>query len=222
MAFIGAQSAIDLSAGPRYPGSVNFYGQNGNSYWYGTGGFGEELDFLVKLSGSGNKVKSVAYWFDGSAAFYINKINLSPNRFTQKAASGIKGLLDGKDTVVGSDSADIILGEGKNDLLIGNAGNDRILGGSGKDKLFGESGNDTLIGGSGKDLMTGGQGRDTFVLQRGASYDIIRDFSNADTITVKGYDDDNVRVVERRGDAFLYANRDLLARVNDGAGLDVI
>ena len=79
-----------------------------------------------------------------------------------------------------------------------------------------------MDGGSGSDTMTGGSGRDTFLLRRGTGYDIVEDFSNRDQITVHGFNDNRVRVVERNGDALLYAKGDLLARVVDGAGMNLI
>ena len=85
----------------------------------------------------------------------------------------------------------------------------------------GGGGNDRLIGGGGNDRLIGGGGRDTFVLSRGRGYDIIEDFSNYDQITVKGFNDNRVRVSEKNGDALLYAGNDLLARVVDGAGMSI-
>ena len=70
--------------------------------------------------------------------------------------------------------------------------------------------------------MTGGSGSDIFLIQRGSGYDIIEDFSNKDQINVQGFKNSRVIQRERNGDAFLYAGNDLLARVVDGAGMNII
>ena len=225
MAFIGASSAIDMSVDPLNPAlfgnALNFYTQSGDKYYYGIGEFGEGLDLTFTLSGT--KMDSVAYFIDGSIAFYIDEINLGIKQFERKTTkSGFKGLLHRKDTVFGSDFNDTLLGGAKNDTLYGQSGNDRLIGGSGRDKLFGGAGNDTLIGGKGKDIMRGDAGRDTFVIRRGQGHDIIKDFSNQDQIRVQGFNKNRVRVVERGDDALLFAGKDLLARVVDGAGMNLI
>ena len=96
-----------------------------------------------------------------------------------------------------------------------------INGGSSNDTLIGGSGRDRLEGGTGYDRLSGGKGADTFVLQKGKGYDKITYFSTADTMTVKGFDDSNVRAVSKKGDVYLYAGkRDLLAIVLDGDGMN--
>ena len=96
-----------------------------------------------------------------------------------------------------------------------------INGGSSNDTLIGGSGRDRLEGGTVYDRLSGGKGADTFVLQKGKGYDKITYFSTADTITVKGFDDSNVRAVSKKGDVYLYAGkRDLLAIVLDGNGMN--
>ena len=52
--------------------------------------------------------------------------------------------------------------------------------------------------------MIGGAGKDTFVLKKGAGYDIIEDFSNNDQINVQGFNNKRVTIRERNGDAWLY------------------
>ena len=68
----------------------------------------------------------------------------------------------------------------------------------------------------------GGGGSDTFVIKRGNGYDIIEDFRNRDQINVKGFNDNRVRIETDGDDALLYAKGDLLARVVDGAGMNII
>ncbi|MCB1496888.1 MAG: hypothetical protein KDJ86_13955 [Bauldia sp.] len=63
-------------------------------------------------------------------------------------------LLNGDDTVIGSN---------QNDVLFGFAGADEIEGRNGKDKLFGGDDSDILNGGRGRDKLTGGADADTFV-----------------------------------------------------------
>ena len=151
---------------------------------------------------------------------------------TLKGQSGNDTLYghSGKDRLKGGSGNDRLYGGNKNDKLYGQSGNDYLTGGAGKDKLYGGSSNDELIGGSGNDLLeggtgsdilTGGKGKDTFILQRGKGYDTITYFSDADIIKVKGYNDNSMRSVNKRGDVYLYAGKkDLLAIIKDGNGRD--
>ena len=51
---------------------------------------------------------------------------------------------------------------------------------------------------------------------------MIEHFTNADQVTVQGFNDNRVRVVDQGDDAFLYAKGDLLAKVVGGAGMNII
>lgn len=119
----------------------------------------------------------------------------------------------GNDTLIGNKSDNEIIGDSGNDVLKGQKGDDIINGGAGSDKL---------IGGIGGDIMRGGGGSDTFVIKRGNGHDIIEDFSNRDQINVQGFNDNRVRIEIDGDDALLYAKGDLLARVVDGAGMNII
>ena len=119
----------------------------------------------------------------------------------------------GNDKLIGNKSDNEIIGDSGNDVLNGQKGDDIISGGAGSDKL---------IGGKGGDIMSGGDGSDTFVIKRGNGYDIIEDFSNRDQINVQGFNDNRVRIETDGDDALLYAKGDLLVRVIDGAGMNII
>lgn len=78
-------------------------------------------------------------------------------------------LLDGDDTVVGTNDhemilgnrgLDVFLGEGGNDSLFGGKENDYLAGNSGDDLVSGERDNDSLYGNDGNDLIRGGKGDD--------------------------------------------------------------
>ena len=127
------------------------------------------------------------------------------------AATGGTVRLDGaaseNDRLTGTADVDLLAGGTGNDLLAGRGGNDTLLGGSGQDILRGGSGADVLRGGSGADRLSGGAGRDlvdggagrdilwgragadTFVFDRGAGTDRIRDFQNdLDRIDLRDFD----------------------------------
>ena len=70
----------------------------------------------------------------------------------------------------------------KANKIIGSEENDYIDGGLGKDTIYGGEGNDTLYGGKGNDVLYGGNGADIFVYGAGDGNDIIKDYSNEDTI----------------------------------------
>jgi len=116
-------------------------------------------------------------------------------------------LLNGNDTIYGSNYADTLLGFGGNDTMHGGHGNDHVVGGSGNDRLFGDAdddvlhgaddndhvdggsgadhlfgdaGDDVLAGRAGSDILTGGSGADHFVFRaalNAVNVDRITDFS---------------------------------------------
>ena len=196
MAFVGAVTPIDLSAGPASyydPNAFNFYTFDNDTWYYGTGEAGQELDILVKgtnLTTIFGTIERVGYFYDSKLLAYVSKINKPVSTVELQLQSGIKGLLSGNDTVVGSNSKDKILGMSGNDFLIGKGGNDTIYGnsgqdvmdgGAGNDRLFGGSSNDTLYGKNGKDLLKGNTGKDT--LYGGNNNDKLYGQSGIDTLT---------------------------------------
>lgn len=84
-------------------------------------------------------------------------------------------LLEGNDTLQGSNGSEEVNGNSGGDMLIGFGGNDLLLGGQGDDYLVGNDGNDTLVGNKGKDLISGGTGNDILLGGNGGTIDIIRD-----------------------------------------------
>jgi lysophospholipase L1-like esterase len=72
-----------------------------------------------------------------------------------------------------------LAGTANGDDLIGTRFNDTLRGLAGDDHLRGGAGNDTLIGGAGADVLTGEGGIDRFVLNDGATADVITDFNSA-------------------------------------------
>ena len=106
---------------------------------------------------------------------------------------------DYKDTVINIDASAVIhdvsitanklankiIGSDENDNIDGGAGADSINGGKGADTLVGNTGDDTLIGGTGNDILTGGSGADVFVYNSGDGNDVITDYAEADTISIK-------------------------------------
>ena len=81
--------------------------------------------------------------------------------------------------------ANKIIGSEENDYIDGGNGADSILGGKGADTLVGDNGDDTLEGGTGNDSLTGGKGADVFVYNKGDGNDIITDYAEDDTISIK-------------------------------------
>ncbi|CAD5972415.1 Iron-regulated protein FrpC [Planktothrix tepida] len=55
------------------------------------------------------------------------------------------GLLEGNDTLQGSNDSEKVNGNSGDDMLIGFGGNDLLWGGQGEDYLVGNDGNDTLF-----------------------------------------------------------------------------
>ena len=159
-------------------------------------------------------------------SFLQNSVRFKLNRNIENATGSSGGdTLTGNGSsneLIGNGGSDTLIGAANSDTLIGGAGNDKLVGGSGADDITGGAGNDRLIGSGGSDTLNGGSGKDTYVLQRGSGFDVVEHFTNADQVTVKGFNDDRVSVVEKGGDALLNAKGDLLARVVDGAWMNII
>ncbi|SFC65532.1 M10 family metallopeptidase [Tropicimonas isoalkanivorans] len=87
---------------------------------------------------------------------------------------------NGQDTLRGQAGNDRLVGGADADALLGGGGRDVLLGGGGRDTLKGQNGADVLVGGAGRDILIGGAGSDTFVFDRGAGRDVIRDWSDGE------------------------------------------
>jgi Ca2+-binding RTX toxin-like protein len=70
---------------------------------------------------------------------------------------------NGRDSVVGSDTANSLSGGPSDDWIDGNAGNDQLQGGAGNDSFNPGDGDDTSDGGDDNDNVVSGPGADTFV-----------------------------------------------------------
>ena len=92
-------------------------------------------------------------------------IELSPGDVTNFPLGA--WVLDGNDTVDGSEASELILGNEGEDFLTGFAGNDSLFGGKGRDALYGDEGNDCLSGGLDADFLTGDAGDDILFGGRG-------------------------------------------------------
>lgn len=134
----------------------------------------------------------------------------------------------GDDTSDGGAGNDILRGASGDDTLLGGADNDVLRGNSGDDRIEGGAGNDVLKGGLGADVLLGGEGADRFVFSGWQAapkdgFDRILDFSQeqGDTIDLSGFDGlswlgdrgftgsgDEVRFEQRKGDTFMWADRD--------------
>ena len=104
------------------------------------------------------------------------------------------------DRLDGHEGADILRGFARNDILNGYGGNDRLLGDKGNDNLSGGGGNDILRGGRGDDLLMGGLGNDRFVFINGDGADRVLDFSQGDTLFLRGYLDAGQTLEEAASD----------------------
>jgi Ca2+-binding RTX toxin-like protein len=100
----------------------------------------------------------------------------------------------GDDTIDGGGDGDVLFGDAGNDVIFGGDGTDFIRGGPGNDILNGQNELDSLSGGTGKDFLTGGANADIFNFNtltdstRGASRDVITDFSTIDFIDLSHID----------------------------------
>ncbi|MCB1488735.1 MAG: hypothetical protein KDJ88_14930 [Bauldia sp.] len=110
----------------------------------------------------GGTIDSLEVRTNGSTSYQFSNINIDIAPLLQYLkthtvdveSQASQRLLNGDDTVIGSN---------KNDVLFGFTGDDDIEGRKGKDKLFGGDDSDVLNGGRGRDHLTGGADSDTFV-----------------------------------------------------------
>jgi len=144
--------------------------------------------------------------FYGSDGWYFDVLNerdkLVGNRFD--------------DTLKGGPSNDKLIGKKGSDRLFGESGNDTLKGGSGKDKLVGGGGNDRLIGDGGSDVLIGSRGRDEFVINSTAGRDKIKRFDDRSDhvlVDIRGIDEGDVKLVDRRKKTIVKADGDTVAVV---------
>ena len=206
-----------------YGGTGNDLIDGGQGADYMSGGAGNDTYYI---DSSGDVIDDKGSASDEDTIILQNSVRFKLNRNIENATGSSGGdTLTGNGSsneLIGNGGSDTLIGAANSDTLIGGAGSDKLIGGSGADDITGGAGNDRLIGSGGSDTLNGGSGKDTYVLQRGSGFDVIEHFTNADQVTVKGFNDDRVSVVEKGGDALLYAKGDLLARVVDGAGMNII
>ena len=106
----------------------------------------------------------------------------------------------GNDVLDGGAGDDSLVGGDGNDSIEGDAGNDELFGGKGNDKLWGGAGDDILTGGKGNDSLYGDAGNDTFIYTPGDGKDVIFGFDNGDTLTIDGFDVENMKAtVNKKG-----------------------
>lgn len=96
-------------------------------------------------------------------------------------------LLNGDDTVTGSDQGDHLFGYAGNDTMSGLAGTDTMRGGYGGDTLMGGAGTDTLYGDKGRDRLFGGDDNDR--IHGGTQRDILMGEAGGDFLFGDGGDD---------------------------------
>ena len=102
---------------------------------------------------------------------------------------------------------------------MGGAGNDKLNGAQGNDYLDGGDGKDHLIGGSGKDSLLGGKDKDTFEVRSEKGHVIVLDFENGKDNILLADGTKDFLMKDKKGDAYLYQGRDLVAVVEEAAGL---
>ena len=95
------------------------------------------------------------------------------------------------------------------DVITGNAADNILSGHHGNDILFGEEGNDTLIG---------GRGLDTFKVEAGKGNAVIKDFTDGEDKIVTPVNV-NLRAHAKGNDVQLFQSKDLIAIVENAAGL---
>ena len=84
------------------------------------------------------------------------------------------------DSVTGGTGWDVLMGGLGQDTLSGGSGSDVLYLGRGNDMGYGGAGNDTLFAGPGFDRLWGGTGADRFEFWRGAGWNRIEDFAQAE------------------------------------------
>ena len=133
--------------------------------------------------------------------------------FIEQTRSTIKNGSKKHDNLLGTTVNDELTGLKGNDKLYGRAGDDVLHGGHGKDRIKGGVGDDDIIGGKGKDQLWGQAGEDTFIVRAGAGHDIIKDFVQGEDLVQLASGLSSIEIKNRHGDAWLYQDNDLIAKV---------
>jgi Ca2+-binding RTX toxin-like protein len=192
-------ACIDVMKG--LGGRDKIFGYKGNDRLYG----GESSDLMC--GGAGSDYISGGQGVD-TARFSSNN-NQIDLRITSRQNTG-----EGRDRLISIENIDA--GGGK-DLIIGNGGANKLNGGRGADRIKGKGGRDLLIGGGGIDQLWGEGGKDTFRVVKGTGYCIIKDFVDGVDRIQLGSGTSGIKINNRNGDAFVYQDGDLIARVDDAA-----
>ena len=210
---------------PGNPGQYTLYRKTESGSEYGDTLYGGS--YIDVMNGLGGRDKMFGYSGNdrlcgGAGSDYIsggrgldtaefssqdNQVDL---RITSRQNTG-----EGKDRLISIENVNA--GGGK-DLIIGNGKNNKLIGGGGADRINGKGGNDLLIGGGGGiDRLKGEKGRDTFRVVKGTGYCIIKDFADGVDKIQLGSGTSGIKINNRNGDAFVYQDGDLIARVDDAA-----
>ena len=132
-------------------------------------------DLVLSFEGSDDRI-TIAGW-GSSKANHIERFEFADG--TVWDAGDLAGFVRAT-APAGTAGDDVLEGwNGADDLLAGGAGDDRLSGLDGADFLNGGAGNDILDGGRGNDYLDGGTGADTYLFERGAGRDTIRDLGDA-------------------------------------------
>jgi Ca2+-binding RTX toxin-like protein len=106
---------------------------------------------------------------------------------TGNVTAALNTLLNGADTVKGSNFGDYLFARAGNDLMYGYGGADTLLGEDGGDTIYGGTGNDILNGGEGSDFLDGESGADTLIGGMGDDWFIVDSVGDSVSDT-GGYD----------------------------------
>lgn len=157
----------------------------------------------INIAGEGAKTKASAQIYESGWIYDSVKSSMTLD-------SGFSGSLDSRTyatsvvTIDASSSSSVnITGDSKNNVIIGGAGNDILHGGNSK--------NDTL---------TGGYGADVFVFGKNEGKDIVTDYSEEDTISIRSAAVASVSVSssKKSQDVIFKVGTSGTLTVKDGAG----
>ncbi len=110
-------------------------------------------------------IDNIYYSIYNSGVFDISNMSINAypvaNNLRDSYTDGfLSYVLDGNDSISGSNGRDIIDGFAGHDYIESHGGVDTVLGGSGNDRMYLGSGDDFGKGGAGNDYIDGGAGRD--------------------------------------------------------------
>ena len=142
-------------------GSINLYSFYSDRFWAGTGGFGEEIDFLYEGYGlsqgtDAGQLTGITTYVNGSAVISIDEFDVPVSdlvNYTPGKPLAQLGFFNGSDYMSGSYGNDVLKGYTGNDDIWGDSGDDLIHGGNGADIVWGAEGSDTLHGDFGRNTF---------------------------------------------------------------------